>query len=334
MTPAPAPARAGGEDSWRRWPVDLRAEQWSAAEQAALLARAHHLALGEDPSLIPWHRPDLDARALAWALGRRDAIAARVVAALHAVWDPADQRASDERAEAAAWALAAQRPGLAGQLRGVPAAEAGRDERPAPWRGALLWNGQRVRLCWQADADLCAADRDDGCWNPLWVDGYAAPWAQLRGRYEAAAAAAWRLAAAGAVVLVVPGRRSAAEAQAALALAAAGHPDLHGASAVPARGVTCLTDDELDALDPAAPPPWWARHATLIFAAAPRPDLVLDGRLALLWRGLGDARVHPHRRMLLGVDLRPEAPLVQRALQRAHATLRGLGATPPSQEPP
>ncbi len=296
----PGPARvAAPERTWRGLDAtiagaSLQARPFSARERATLAARAHHVVIGEETTLIPWHDPALDARALAWAhalaaSGEPAALreAARLVAWIHA--DPA----SRDAAAVAELALAATWRARAGSS---PSA------RPTLRTGVALWNGRRVRLGWRDRVETV---------NPLWIDVHQAQWQGLVGRYEACAAAAARLGIAGPTLLLTAGGGAAREATRWLA------DDAAGGGAVHVRDLAGQRDDP----DAAAA---LLRDCTTWLLATPLDDETrLDGTFAAwmaAFGGEGDD-APDDLRLLVGVDLRPDQLRVQRELHAAATTL-------------
>ena len=299
----PSPARiAAPTRPWRGLDTtvpgaSLQARPFDARERAVLAGRAHHLALGEEPALIPWHDAALDARALAWAhalaaQGQPDAWAeaARLIELVHADAASRDDEATVELALAKAWR---QRAGAAA------------DRRPTLRTGALLWNGRRVRLGWRDRVDTV---------NPLWIDVHQPRWQGLTGRYEAAAAAAARLSAAGDVLLLTTGTGAAREAERWLAA------DGHDRPTTSVRDVTVRDAAALFA-DAAAASTVLGRCTTWILAGPLDDELRLDGTFATWLAAFARAAVAAEVRVLVGVDLRPEQARVQRELRAAAMNL-------------
>ena len=311
----PGPARvAAPRRPWRgletRQPGASLAERpFSATERATLAARAHHVAIGEDPGLVPWHDPALDARALAWAsqlAARGDALAlaeaARLVRWVHADVGSRDALAAADLATARGWWTAAC---------------VGGPRRATLRTGALLWNGRRVRLGWRDRVETV---------NALWVDVTRSRWQALQGRYEAAAAAAARLAGAGDVLLSTNGRGAAREAERWLAQAMAAEP-ASAVGGVTVRDVAALLADE-DATIALL-----RRCASWILAAPLDDECRLDGTFDRWLEAFGrdasaratghgdDARAPDELRLLVGADLRPDQARVQRELHAVATTL-------------
>ncbi|MCB9738394.1 MAG: hypothetical protein H6747_03935 [Deltaproteobacteria bacterium] len=350
--PPPAPARFGparvGPDAY---PIDRSAPlggPFDADDLARLQVRAHHVEVGEELRLIPWHAQDLDRRALGEVARRQRAGDAMGAAALLELIH-CDPRSHDHQADtelAAAQGAVAGLP-IAARLASLgsaaskaaashahaPAAEASRhnaattprrtlrlreddlrappappEDRPPLLCGRAVWNGARVRLSWDDDHDTVNAN-----WlvPPPRADG--AP--SLRGRYEALAHAALRLARRMPTVLWLPGTRALREARQALEqaeVAADAPPHL-----VLGAGMEAIDDWNARGLPQTAAGP-----AAALVAAAPPPDeATLDGSFAALCSQLGDPRRDRVARLLIGIDLRPDRTLVVREIARADRAL-------------
>ncbi len=302
----PAPARVTSEARPFRGLQDalpgagLDDAPFSDLEWAILRARAHHVALGEEPMLIPWHDPALDARALAesrrlqvLATPAAALLAAELLELVHAAVAARDAEAGADLAHALALrqtAAAAGMPPPTAQLRA----------------GMLLWSGRRVRLAFDDVLETL---------NPLWVDVDTEPHRGLVGRYEAAAAAALRLQVAGPTLLLLPGVGALHEAQA----------WLQRAGVVDGPGLGLVAEDPLLAMADALP-------TSLVLATPPDAEFVLGGPLTrALWlmRQSQPGDRWREVRLLVGVDLRPDAVLVARELRRAEHVLKSSrGATP------
>lgn len=271
----------------------LEETPFTELEWAILRARAHHVIVGEQPALIPWHDPALDARALSEARRLQvgsaptDALlAAALLELVHAAPAARDAEAATDIEVAVALRAGAQDAGL-------PPPDA--DLRA----GTLLWTGRRVRLAFDDAVETL---------NPLFVDVAAEPYCGLVGRYEAAAAAAWRLHGAGPTLLLLPGPGALREAAAWLQRA--------GVAAGPRLGL--FADEPTRHLADAVP-------TSLVLAVPPDADFVHGGPLRRLLERMRRAQPGDRWRevrLLVGVDLRPDAAMVARELGRAEYVLR------------
>lgn len=350
--PRPAPGRYGparvGPDAD---PIDRSAPvggPFDADDLAHLQVRAHHIEVGEEPPLIPWHAHDLDLRALGEVARRQRAGDAPGAAALLELIhrDPRchDAQAAIELAaaqgalaglpiasrlarlgSAASKAAASQAPTPVAAASGQDAATTPRrtlrlreddlrappvqpEDRPPLLCGRAVWNGARVRLSWDDGHDTVNANwlvpppREDG--GP-----------SLRGRYEAFAHAALRLARRMPTVLWLPGSGALREARQALELAETG-------GGAPPHLVLGAGMDAIDEWNARGLPQTAAGPAAALVAAAPPPDeATLDGSFAALCSQLGDPRRDRVARLLIGIDLRPDRTLVVREIERADRAL-------------